>query len=248
MVNPRMASMLCSLDGFPPGLRAAGADSEKTPSAMASGAPGGCMGRPARGGAGGSGTARRGAAGCPPRGGGGVPRGGGRQGRRGPAPLRPGGGRQGIPRAPPAALAAPPHPPSRHAPPAPGGPGRCHPGPAGRGGAAPSCRWGWPRPGSPTRPAAADSGPAERRRRPSWDGGRRGPGREGCSAMGLRCNGSPGLSESGAGGQSAPSPARSAASRGFRAPLPDSSSLRLSRAFGRHVGLGAVSPWRCPAL
>lgn len=49
LVKPRIASMLCSLDGLPPGLRAAGAASEKAPSAMASGLPGGCMRRPARG-------------------------------------------------------------------------------------------------------------------------------------------------------------------------------------------------------
>lgn len=100
-----------------------------------------------------------------------------------------------------------------------------------RGGAAPGCRWGWPRQGSRTRAAAADPEAAERRRKPSWYGRRREPAREGRSATGLRWNGSTGLSGSGAGGQSAPSP-----------------SLRLSRELGRHVGLGAVLPWHCPVV
>ena len=44
LVNPRMASMLCSREVLPPGLRSRWPASEKLPSAMAGAQPGRCMG------------------------------------------------------------------------------------------------------------------------------------------------------------------------------------------------------------
>lgn len=45
LVNPRMASMLCSREALPPGLRSRWPAIEKLPSAMAGAQPGRCMGR-----------------------------------------------------------------------------------------------------------------------------------------------------------------------------------------------------------
>lgn len=143
---------------------------------MASGAPGGCMRRPARGSAaalrshptsGRRGQVWHGVAGrAGLLGAGEECRGavGDREGEA-PAPPRHGGGGRASP-----GPRRPPRPSSPAPAPAPtsDGAGRCHPGPPRRGGAAPRAARGWPGPSA----AVRAPGPGQHCRKPRWDGRR----------------------------------------------------------------------------